>query len=477
MPAPLGAAALALGAPPLSLSASPAAEGLEVRFTVRPVAPLENVYVAWSLAGEGDGPCPEALRGTCLDLLMPSELVGPGPADASSTATVAHTLAGLGAAQRLWAQAVIFRLDGTIGKTPVISRPIFDAASVWLGDAAVTDEASMAALQGYSAIEGELRVEGTALTELSLPDLEQVGGDLVVWSNDALASLWLPRLRAVGALSLYDAPALDSLQGLLRLQEVGGDLSLNRLEALPHLRGLDHVERVGGRLYLFHDTALTTLDGLGALRQVGGGAQLWELYALTEARLPALEALGGRLDLFDADLLVEVSMPELSALGGYEIHHCGALASAGAFPSLRSLGDLTLRYSEGLSTFEGLSSLETLGALAVQAAPSLSSLSGLASLREIAGPLTLQGTALASLDLPALQRTGALAAENNPELLELGLPALESVTTDVLVRRNPQLSQCAVEAWLQEVTVGGGVLCGENLDDGCTAYCLADTGP
>ena len=62
-------------------------------------------------------------------------------------------------------------------------------------------------------------------------------------------------------------------------------------------------------------------------------------------------------------------------------------------------------------------------------------------------------------------------------LVALGLPVPESVTTDVRLVRNPLLSQCLVEAWLQEVTVGGSVSCGENPDDGCTAYCLADTGP
>jgi hypothetical protein len=462
---------------PLVLDMTPVAPGVEVSFTVRGLLPFENLYVSWSKQGKGDGGCPERLVGTCIGLRAPRDLEGPAAADAGGTATFTYTFSGPGQIERIWAQGFVMRLDGTVGVTAVISRPVFDSAEVRLGDVVVANEADLAALAGVRAVQGSLRIEGTSLGAVDLPELVAVGGDLMVWENDALVTLSLPALQHVaGSVSLYDDGALTSLQGLAELRTVGGDLSVNRMDGLVSLQGLESLRRVGGKLYVFHDVALASLQGLDNLELVGGAVQLWELYALTDATLPALHTAGGRLDLFENDALVSVSMPLLERLGGYEVHHCDALPDAGSFPSLSSTGDVTLQYDEALASLDGLSMLTRVELVTLKAMPALSSLQGLASLSS-AGALLVSGApVLPQIELP-LQELDLLQVEGNDGLVEMGLPALFEVTGDVTVVQNPLLSQCGVEGWLGGVTVGGTVTCGENLDDGCSQYCLVDTGP
>lgn len=468
---------LALSAPPM-LDVGPVTGGIDVRFRVRNVLPLENVYVSWSSQGPGER-CFERLSGACLDLRAPRGLYGPVSADLSGEATYVHRFANTPAVDKLWAQGVVYRLDGTVETTPVVIRAIVDPADVLEGDVIVADAVDLSVLAGITAITGSLRIEGTALTEVELPDLEQIGQDLVIWENGVLSTLSLPGLRQVGgALSLYDNPQLDSLAGLSSLREVGAELSVNRMEGLLTLSGLEGLQTVGGRVYLFHDTELDTLSGLSGLEIVGGTVQLWELYALTEAVLPGLHTIGGRLDLFEDDALVTLSMPKLRRVAGIEVHHCDALTDVGSFPELQSTGDVTLLYDDALAAVTGLCALRSIELLSIRIMPMLSSLAGLCSLAEVEGELSVSvAPSLVSLDLPALSSAGSLEIDSNTGLLEIGLPALSEVDDDVVVKDNPALSQCGFESWLSGITLGGIVSCVGNLDDGCSSVCLLDTGP
>lgn len=469
-------AALAFTAP-LHLSVSPLAPGIESRLVIRGALPIEAFYASLSAPGPGES-CKERLMGACLSLRAPRGLMGPALADLSGTATLRYTLPGTPTVDRLSFQGVLYQLDGTVGVSNVVEREIFDPADVIDGDVVLSSPADLAAIVSARAITGSLRAEGSSLTALDLPDLVQVGGDLVLWENASLTDLSLPSLRIVdGGLSLYDSPGISSLQGLSSLREVGGDLSIQRMEGLSSLQGLESLRRVGGRLYLLHDTALQSLDGLDALAVVGGSIQLWELYALASAELPALHTAGGRLDLFEDDALLSLSMPALRRVSGIELHHCDLIGSVGSFPLLTETGDVSLLYNGALSDLSGLSALERLEVLSFAAMPALASLQGLSSLEGIEGGLVVGGTALTEIDLPALTEAGALQIDGNPDLLAVGLPALTEVGGDVIAKNNPGLSQCAFESWLEDKIVGGDVLCADNLEDGCTTVCLQDTGP
>lgn len=319
------------------------------------------------------------------------------------------------------------------------------------GDAIVTDAADLAALAGVRAIAGDLVVEQTTLDAVELPLLEEVGGDVRVWENDALATLALPSLALVGGdLSLYDDPVLDSLAGLSRLRSVGGTLSLNRLEALVDLRGLEALETVGADLYVFHDVSLASLDGLASLRSVGGEIDLWETYALASATFPVLESVGGKLDLFEADALVSLSLPALAVLGAYELHECDAMTGVGEFPLVETLpGNVVVKWSDAVVSLAGFGALRSANGLVLDELP-----------------------ALPAIDLPALATLELLEVSHNDALADPGLPALGAIGTSATVVLNPLLSQCALDA-LFDRAPPLVVVCGANLDDGCAGWCVA----
>ncbi|MCA9492401.1 MAG: hypothetical protein KC621_20855 [Myxococcales bacterium] len=344
---------------------------------------------------------------------------------------------------------------------------------VWEGDAVLGSDADVASFRRWTRITGDLVVEGTALTEVSLPSLQEVGGEVRLWENPALATLDLGALRSVGGdLSLYDDPELDALVGLGSLEEVGGSLVINRMPALVDLDGLQALERVGARLYLFHLEGLRTLDGLEGLREVAGPVQLWEDHALVDATFPALTTIGAALDLFDARSLVTLSLPELTDAQALELHHCDAMRDAGDFPRLTSLtGRLTVQWNPVMRSLDGLGALTSVGSLHLEALPALASTAALSSLSEVTGDLTvLDADALVTLELPALVRAGLVDARYDDGLLDPGLEALV-LAAGLRFEHDPALSACAVEALFDRVAAPL-VSCVDVDDDGCAAVCV-----
>jgi hypothetical protein len=468
--------------PPVTLAQDPLLSGIPIDFVVRPLLPGETAHVVWSPSSGpvACGPLVQLLlQGGCLGLGRPVTLLGSAVADLSGAATLTVTLTPPATAGPLYTQAVVQHLDGSVSVSEVLERPLLDPAAVWVGDAAVTDAADLAALAGIVGITGDLVVQGTTLSAVDLPDLTTVGGTVQIWENPDLVDLALPALTWVGGdVSLYDDVQLASLSGLSGLQTVGRTLSLNRLPALTDLAGLEQLRTIGEKLYLFHDEALVDTDALTSLRLVGTQIDLWELVALERASLPALEQVGAKLDVFDARAMTELSAPMLHTAGGLELHNAEALTSAGDFGALSLLGSLTIKYNDALVDLGGLTALQTInGAALVQNNPSLQALTGLDALVTVGGRVEVRtNTALTDLALPALQTTGPLEVMTNRALTDLGLDGLQTIDGDALVGQNDDLSTCAVDALFDRVTVTGTVLCGGNLDDGCSAWCAVDTG-
>ncbi len=85
-----------------------------------------------------------------------------------------------------------------------------------------------------------------------------MGGDLAVWESPTVAELDLPALEHVGGdLHLYDVPAVERLDGLPVLVDIGGTLRLIRLAGLRAV-ALPSLREAGG-LYLYDDPVLEGL--------------------------------------------------------------------------------------------------------------------------------------------------------------------------------------------------------------------------
>ena len=182
-------------------------------------------------------------------------------------------------------------------------------------------------------------------------------------------------------------------------------------------------------------------------------------------------------DLFECDALTTLAFPSLTALRSYELHECDAMTDLGAFPLVTALdGELAGEWNDALASVNGLPALASVGVLTLHEDPQLVSLAGLTSLTA-ATTLDLRDLdGLGAIDLPLLATVGTLEVTSNLGLADVGLPALTAVTVGAVVGGNPNLSQCALETLFDRVTPPV-VNCAENLDDGCSAWCVADTGP
>jgi hypothetical protein len=445
------------------LSVGPIAAGLDVAVTVRPALPGEGLVVGWSAAGPGPGPCPPSLRGACF-ALADATVLDPVTTDFSGHVTATARIDADGPVR---VQAFIVTPLGDVVSTDILERPTYDPAEVLVGDATPDD------LPGYRALTGSLRLEASDVTALSLPDLEQLGGDLVLWESPALDEVSLPALRWIGGdLSLYDDVALADLH-VPALERIGGTLSVNRMPAIADLDAFAALAVIGGDLYVYHDLALGRVDGLDALARIGGALILWELPALHTVSLPQLHGVGAKLDLFEDDALTTLSLPALEELGAYELHHCDAMADVGRFDALTAVrGEVALRYDAGLRGLSGFASVATMGTLTVSFSDQLSTLADLEALTELSiGLDLLRLPALGAVDLPRLERAAAVSVRSNEGLVDLGLPALTEVA-DLGVLDNPALPGCAVEALIARVSPAT-VACSGNLPDSCTTHCDA----
>jgi hypothetical protein len=298
------------------------------------------------------------------------------------------------------------------------------------------------------SLDGNLIIEATSLVTVDLPNLTSVGGSVYI-ANNALTSLSLPRLLEVTG---NDGSSWLPARGVV-IQE-GALLSLSA----PVLA------RVGGSL----SVSAQSLPGvsLPALRIVSD-----EIYvvgsALARLDLPNLET-AGRLDIYGQNALTTLSLPALTSLNwALDIEYNNSLTSVD-LPSLTTISDsdgylgLYVSRNSALTTLHlpllarsGRAGLFDNAALQSVTLPNLESLSG-ALYMEL-------NPALERVELPTLSRVGWLTFKDNPALVALELPALTGVTGAVEMNSigqpypqfemvgNRVLPQCHAEAILAQL--------------------------
>ncbi|MFP2930429.1 hypothetical protein ACLESO_35570 [Pyxidicoccus sp. 3LG] len=242
----------------------------------------------------------------------------------------------------------------------------------------VSGNAALEAIEGLdrlTALTGTLTVMGnTALTRISLPNLETVGGDLYIGDN----------------------PSLTALGGFSGLRSVEGDLTIVKNDALVDLSGMPILQTIDG---------VFQVDDNDALRSTEGFAQLRRVYNLAIHGNALLETAG--------------DMPGLELIeDGFYIHHNPRLVSVRNLPALSYVGtsvgitDLPL-----LSSVQGLARLQRTRHLSFQNDPALTSLDELTGLREVQLLNVSFNSELTHLGLDGLMRvTARFIIMVNPKL-------------------------------------------------------------
>lgn len=201
------------------------------------------------------------------------------------------------------------------------------------GSLYVAAELAVLSLPNLAEVDGSVVVEdGADVGLLALPALTAIGGDLLLsWGAGAIV---LPALTTVGGTAALGAvtPSID----LPALQAVGEDLSI--VSGLAHTVGLPQLVTVGG------DLRVTS-----------------EQIAFLNA--PNLETIGGHLSLCPVPQLTGTDLfASLHSLGGgLHLHHAQltSLDGAGTLPAIP--GDLHLADNSALASMSALAGVTTIG--------------------------------------------------------------------------------------------------------------------
>jgi hypothetical protein len=149
--------------------------------------------------------------------------------------------------------------------------PACAEAVVCDGDYEVTSAEELEELRGCSGIVGDLLLgDQEWLTNIDLPCLTAIIGDLGIARNDALANVdGLRNLARVSShLIIVQNDTLTNLNGLQGLTSLGMVIIRDN-NALANVDGLGHVTYFSG-LEISDNDALANLDGLRSITEVGG---------------------------------------------------------------------------------------------------------------------------------------------------------------------------------------------------------------
>ena len=311
------------------------------------------------------------------------------------------------------------------------------------GDYAIENSLDVAMLRPYTKITGSV-VVGGAVATVALPNLREVGGDLVASPN-------IPGRPQTDTIDTLDLPALTRVGGAFFV--------LGRvLTNAPALKSAGALTLVG---------AQTTIVHMGALATVGpatGGSLLYEGVNIGDGN-PA-----------PAACVKPIPLTALTTVNGSLNIRCQALPTLAGLENLRTVTDLRLSgplltdvsalanvTTESLTvTGTGLSSLGAMagvthGSLQVYgnvAMPTVGLPNLASSTSIIIGDSHLE-TSTTMLAFPKLKTmTSNLLIQNQSLLTTLSFPTLTTVSGTFTIQNNAALKQCTADALRAQITTG-----------------------
>lgn len=327
----------------------------------------------------------------------------------------------------------------------------------YTGNYTITDAASLAAIQTYESINGNLTVGSTGLASIDLPRLKTISGNLLVNSTD-LETLDLPALRSVGGhLIIQNTSALTTVTGTPGVTSLGGNLTVRNNAALTDLSALTGLTTVTGSLNIQQNNALTAISSLPNLATIGNSLIIRDNTALTAiSALANLTTIGGNLTFKENTVLTSISsLANLANVGGdLIIESCPALTDLSWLGQLTSIGSsLSIKDNAALSNLSGLSNLTSTSRVTITNNATLASLAGLSGLTSLQDSLTISNNnALTSLsELSSLSSVQVLTVKDNAELTTLDLAALSTVTSLFAITGNPKLPTDLAQALLDQL--------------------------
>jgi len=322
---------------------------------------------------------------------------------------------------------------------------------------------------GCLEIAGDVTIQVSEITNLNgLSVLTSIGGNLYIYSNDALASLTgLDNLTYIGSdLHIYNNNALTNLAGLDNLVSIGGELLIFDNDDLTSLTGLEGLTSIGDYLSISANDALTNLSGLNNLDiESIGDLTIAGNHSLSSCNeqiiCDYLASPNGSINIYDnatgCDSPIEVANACGITLQCLPFGNYYFLSQADIddfqldFPNCTALqGDVTINGND-ITNLLGLDSFTSIGGDLEIYNPPLTRLTGLNNLTSIGGNLVIGSSfylnnALTSLTgLEGLTSImGYLVIQNIANLTNLtGLDNLTSIGKGLGISFNDYLASLA----------------------------------
>ncbi len=135
-------------------------------------------------------------------------------------------------------------------------------------------------------IAGALLIGYTSATDISdltpLNNITKVVGGFIIAQVAMTNVNGLSNLTSVGRLQISNNPNLTNLDGLNKLNHIGGDISIFENAALANVDGLSGVTGIGGNINIRQNIALTNLNGLTNLKTVNGDVRVFNNAILSD---------------------------------------------------------------------------------------------------------------------------------------------------------------------------------------------------
>ncbi|MBI5385686.1 MAG: hypothetical protein HZA90_13490 [Verrucomicrobia bacterium] len=268
-------------------------------------------------------------------------------------------------------------------------------------------------LDSLTVVEGDLTLQASGRSTLSLPNLKFLGGSLVVDHNGELVRL--------------DAEQLLTVGGSVTIQVNGALTSIN----------LNRLETVGGSVVLVGNSALTTA-GLNALAEVVGTAMISGNPVLGNVCLPALRTVGGSLEVADNPSAINLCLPLLLTVGGDLIIANNISLADVTVPSVKTVGGSLTVTNNTTAVGVDLRGLTSTGGDVTVTNNTAAVGVDLRGLTSTGGDVTVtNNTAAVGVDLRGLTSTGGgVTVTNNTAAVGLDLRGLTSTGGGVTVTNN-----------------------------------------
>jgi len=280
--------------------------------------------------------------------------------------------------------------------TVVVPPPCSSAQNTCSGDT-LTSQAEVNAWPGCSIVEGNLRIAGNDITDLSpLATLQKVRGGLLIDGNPLLTELsGLENVDSVGALIIAGNPQLGSISAISLTQDDIASIVIYNNDNLMSIDGFNSLTN-SDNIEIMNNNALASITGFQNLQTVMGKIHIHFHPNLTEVSgFQNLLSVAENLHFMGNDVLEHISgFGNLTTVGGIFLFNInGGLKNLDGFSSLSDLKDIVIVGNNALEQVDALAAVTSIpGFLTITNNPALSDCCGVF-------PMLNSGSVSGSIDI------------------------------------------------------------------------------